>query len=184
MTKKSGICLSCGKFKNRIESKNRCRPCFRKQRRLESPLIKCECGPSCTEMIYSIGYHGEKKRFAQGHGSKGEGNSNYGKKGSLSANWKGGLVYDQNNGYLLIYKPHHPYADKRGYIRFHRLVMEIYLSVKYDYPVYINPNLVVHHINEVKTDNRPANLMIVTKTEHQKIHRLGKRGKKYNKNGE
>lgn len=181
MRKEKTKCSKCGIYRNKF-IKGICDPCFKKQRRLDSPLIKCECNdPDCKEMIYSIGYHGDKKRFAQGHGSKGENNSNYGKYGSKSANWNGGLVYDQTHGYLFIYKPYHPFVNKRGYVRFHRIVMEIYLSIKYGYPVYINPNLIVHHINHIKTDNRPSNLQIMTKGEHSIIHRLGVKGKKYKK---
>lgn len=178
---KSGICVKCNKFHNRIEFKGMCRPCFRKQRRLDSPLIKCQCDPSCTEMIHSIGYNGDKKRFAQGHGSKGENNSNYGKYGAVSANWKGGMVYNKIHEQFLLYKPYHPYSDCRGYVAQYRIIKEIYLSILNGYPTYINPNLIIHHINHVRMDNRPQNLQVLTKKEHQNIHKLGVKGKKYNK---
>ena len=35
-----------------------------------------------------------------------------------------------------------------------------------------NPEgLIVHHINEIKTDNRPENLEVITRAEHNKIHK-------------
>ena len=175
MVKKSGICIKCNKFHKRIESKGLCRPCFRKQRRLESPLIKCQCDPDCPIMIHSIGHNGEFVKYAHAHASKLQ------PKGSDSYNWKGGIVWDKHTEEFLLYKPYHPYCDSRGYVVQYRVIKEIYLSIKYGYPVYIHPNLIVHHINHVRLDNRPENLQIMTKGEHSIVHRLGVRGKKYKK---
>lgn len=83
--------------------------------------------------------------------------------------WKGGRILDKH-GYVQVKRPGHPYADNRGYVREHRLVMEEYLGR------YLLPGEVVHHINEVKDDNRIENLVLVANTkQHNIIERTGKK---------
>lgn len=76
-----------------------------------------------------------------------------GKKGCCSSAWKGGR-YKGANGYIFIYKPEHPFSNKQGYIREHRLVMEKHIGR------YLIPKEVVHHINENTSDNRIENLKL------------------------
>lgn len=76
------------------------------------------------------------------------------------------------SGYLYILKPNHPNCNKRKYVAEHRLIAEKYLGR------YLTNNEIVHHINEIKTDNRKENLEIMTKKEHMQLHRKDtKRGK-------
>ena len=63
-------------------------------------------------------------------------------------------------GYVEVWKPDHPMAQKSGYMMEHRLVMAEYLGRMLD------PSEVVHHKNEVKTDNRLENLELLAKVEH------------------
>ncbi len=63
------------------------------------------------------------------------------------------------------------YIDKKGYKRFkdsgklvHRRVMERKLGFR------LRKDVVVHHINGIKTDNRFENLQLMTKKEHFKHH--------------
>ena len=65
--------------------------------------------------------------------------------------WKGGRVIDKG-GYVLLKTETHPHADKHGYIREHRLVMERSLGR------YLKPKEVVHHKNGQRADNRIENL--------------------------
>lgn len=69
------------------------------------------------------------------------------------------------SGYYYEYAPDHPDALKKGYVAQHRLVAEKMLgrrlSIQED----------VHHINEIKTDNRPENLIVLSKSDHIKLHR-------------
>ena len=82
--------------------------------------------------------------------------------------WKGGRVMD-DDGYVLLKRPDHPNANNHGYVREHRLVMETTLGR------YLERGEVVHHVNEIKTDNRPENLMVLTPGEHSRIGQIGKK---------
>ena len=104
----------------------------------------------------------------------GSGNHQYGIKGSLNASWKGGK-HLSGYGYAYEYVPDHPFSDKDGYMFAHRLIAEKFLltdetSVVVDGKKYLNPELVVHHKNMDRLDNRPENLQIMTKSEHQSYH--------------
>lgn len=74
-----------------------------------------------------------------------------------------------HNGYYRIYFPDHPKSDSRGWILEHTLIMECYIGR------WIKDNEVVHHKNEIKTDNRIENLQLMTRKEHSKYHRLKNR---------
>ena len=74
-------------------------------------------------------------------------------------NWKGGKVKD-GNGYILIYNPHDLRANKTGYIREHLLVWE-QISGK---P--LPKEWHIHHLNGIKSDNRPANLVGLPSKKH------------------
>lgn len=84
--------------------------------------------------------------------------------GDKSYNYKGGSINSQ--GYKLIRVPGHPHAQKSGYIREHRIVMEKHLGR------YLLPTEDVHHINENKLDNRIENLeLLESRSEHiRKYH--------------
>lgn len=112
---------------------------------------------------------------------KGEGNHQYGLKGPLNASFtQDKILY---NDYIYVYVPDHPFANKSGRIREHRLVAEQYLltescAVLIDGKWYLNPDYDVHHIDENKTNNDPTNLIILSRSKHSKLHDiLGK----YNK---
>jgi|TARA_Y100000296_G_C4954322_1_gene147775 5-methylcytosine-specific restriction endonuclease McrA len=64
----------------------------------------------------------------------------------------------------LIYAPNHHLADTKGYAPEHRLVAEAQLGRT------ITKDDHVHHINGDKTDNRPANLVVLSAQEHSQHH--------------
>jgi len=79
--------------------------------------------------------------------------------GSKHPNWKGGKY--KSHGYVYITKKKHPFADKAGKVFEHRTVMEKLLGR------YLSPEEVIHHINDIKDDNRIENLKLFP---NNKIH--------------
>lgn len=76
--------------------------------------------------------------------------------------WQGGIAH--TNGYRWVLMKDHPAAWKTGYVAEHRLVMEEYLGR------FLEPDEIVHHKNENKTDNRLENLELLTSSEHGQEH--------------
>jgi hypothetical protein len=110
----------------------------------------------------------------------GENNHQYGLIGDKNSSYKGKETIS-NLGYILEYCPGHPRPCDRSIlgtrVRQHRLVIERNYE-KFD-PKYfeeidgwmvLKNEYDVHHINEIKTDNRLENLQILTRSEHSTLH--------------
>lgn len=69
-----------------------------------------------------------------------------------------------NDGYVKAYAPQHPHANKEGYVKLHRIIIENKIGR------YLNENEVVHHINHDRQDNRIENLKLMDKKEHMRMH--------------
>jgi ribosomal protein S27AE len=88
-------------------------------------------------------------------------NNNLGEKSHF---WNGGKFID-SRGYVNVLKRDHPHAMKPNfYIKEHRLIAENKLGR------YLKKGEVVHHINGIKHDNRPENLVVMTPSQHSHHH--------------
>lgn len=116
----------------------------------------CACG--CGEEIPFISKKGKPQKFKNHHNIKHKG-------GSTHPSWKGGRRIT-GKVYTSIWKPDHPFADKEGYVKEHRLVMEKHLGR------YLRKDEIVHHINKDTNDNRIENLQLMTHSQHSSHHRI------------
>lgn len=86
--------------------------------------------------------------------------------GERNSKWRGGFYVDKS-GYILIFLPEHPYANNKGYVREHRLIMEKKLGR------YLEPHQVVHH-KGAKDDPDPSKLEVfASNAEHLRATRKG-----------
>jgi predicted RNA-binding Zn-ribbon protein involved in translation (DUF1610 family) len=144
-------CLDCGRIIHRRST--RCADCAHKARKTVEPKYCMDCGkpisgwtakrcPKCNRVyLLSIG--------------RMKPNPNRGKE---HHNWKGGVI--RSSGYVFIHKPDHPRANRDGYVREHILVWE----ETHDKP--LPKGWIVHHLNGVKSDNRPQNLLGLPNRKH------------------
>ena len=72
----------------------------------------------------------------------------------------------KRDGYIAVYIPSHPSANKDGYVMEHVLVMENHIGR------HLTDGEVVHHKNKTKDDNRIENLQLMTKQEHARFHMI------------
>jgi hypothetical protein len=82
--------------------------------------------------------------------------------GPKNPHWRGGRALDKD-GYVLVQAPER--GRRGGYILEHRLTMEKKIGRA------IRPDEIVHHKNEIKSDNRISNLELLSKKEHDERHR-------------
>lgn len=89
------------------------------------------------------------------------------RKGKKFPNEKGGVGHKRmtQHGYVAVYLPGYPSADKKGRVLEHRLVMEKRFKRR------LLPNEHVHHINGIKNDNRLENLVVLTRDQHNHLHK-------------
>ena len=79
-----------------------------------------------------------------------------------SYSWKGGKTI--HRGYIYIYRPNHPFANKNGYIFEHRLKMEEFMGR------HLTKDEIIHHLDGDRQNNFIGNLILLKREEHIKIH--------------
>ena len=131
-----------------------------KEKRVERTCLSCKKTFLARFGDKKIGAGKYCSRSCKGMGWDTEGKNN--------PRWNNGVTHAEQ-GYVLIRCKNHPNADKHGYVREHRLIMEKQLGR------YLLSTEDVHHINGNKQDNRVENLELVqNRSEHIKIeHRKG-----------
>lgn len=129
-------------------------------------MIKNGDGKFCSRKCYGINKKGipPNSAFKKGHVSwlKGKKGIFIGEK---NGNFRGGIQI-HNEGYIKILIENHPFRPRNGYIYQQRLIVEKQIGRA------LNPKEHVHHINEIKTDNRPENLMAFnSNSAHRRFHK-------------
>lgn len=125
-------------------------------------LIFCKCG--CGNQLEKYDNRGRSRLYIKNHhipSRKGK----EGLKGSNNPLWKGGRIL--RNGYWKVHKLEHPYCDKQGYVREHRLVYEEY------HKCCLLPNSVIHHLDKNRQNNSIENLhALISNSKHRSIHKI------------
>lgn len=71
----------------------------------------------------------------------------------------------KTNSYWLVRCPCHPHADGKGYIKEHRLVMEVHLGR------FLERNEHIHFLDGNGLNSKLENLKLVSQEEHSKLHK-------------
>lgn len=94
--------------------------------------------------------------------------------GENNTSWKGGRYLHKSSGHWYVLRPDNKHADKNGYVGEHVIVFEEY------YNCCMLPWAIVHHINEIKTDNRIENLQGMVRNRHISYHQTKRKRNKKN----
>lgn len=109
------------------------------------------CRVYILKTLRALGLKNKQKNLSYSRGKR-----------SKHYNWKNGKSLAWN-GYIRVLKPEHPRALENGYVWEHILVAEKKLKRPLLYFGKGDPrNENVHHINGIKSDNRPKNVCVMT----------------------
>ena len=121
---------------------------------IQQEMAECACG--CGQPFNRYNQCGFARRFIKGHHNRlriGQENPMWGRNRELNGNWRGGRYIDPQ-GYVRAYRPEHPHANPQGYVQEHRVVMEEKIGRQ------LKRIEIVHHINRIRDNNDPNNLML------------------------
>lgn len=122
--------------------------CYQRQDELRQYAAE---GLSLSEIARRLGTtHSRVSEFLRDYGVPYAG---FQQSGQNNPAWRGGRMTDKH-GYILIHQPEHPHANRHGYVREHRLVMERQLGR------YLLRSEVVHHQDGNRANNAPENLEV------------------------
>lgn len=176
------VCVVCGSnFKVAPARAETAKTCSRKCKNVQMGIgysdvrIKTTC-KQCGKPIEV-----SKGRFARGNGrfcsKKCQADLQRGI--PFTAKADDGTVTAHSGGYILERCDEHPFAV-RGTVLQHRLVMECRMReeapdhpflIKLNGGLYLDQKIHVHHINEIKSNNRRDNLIACTSSGHRDLHR-------------
>lgn len=192
-TRVKKICKHCGTAFYVIKTRENtaeycCRACSDASKK-KAPNIICDvCGNPIHRKLSHVlkNKHGNfcsKKCVNEWRKTQylGNGNHQFGLKGPLNSSFKGIEISSINHKIvdILVYCPDHPFANKLGRVKKHRLIVEqnyhlfnkeyfIFIDGNY----YLKPEIVVHHLNCNHNDNDIDNLVPCTAAEHSLYHNL------------
>lgn len=157
---------TCMGIHMRKERNCTCPVCAATFRLKPSALAKSKHPPCCSTACL-----GELRKTLYA----GDNNPNYLNRGESNPLHRG--YRREHAGYYYVYVPEHPFCEPTmsGRIREHRLVAEQHHlteenSVTIDGVRYLSPEFDVHHKDENKLNNDPANLEILSRAAHTTLH--------------
>ena len=103
-----------------------------------------------ARMIKSLKSPETRAKMSESHKGK--------QRGPANPKWKGGRT--KTRGYMRLQNPAHPRADIHGYVLEHIIVWEE------THRRVLPPSWVIHHVNGIKDDNRPENLLACPQGNH------------------
>ena len=133
----------------------------------ENNLCKCGCGQKTWISTVSNKKYGWNKgkpvEYIRGHWSRTskalKTRKISGLRGENHPMWKGGRV--DHRGYVLVTFPgHHRCKSGCNYVLEHIIIAEQKINRR------LEPDEIIHHLNGIKNDNRPENLIVIKKNNH------------------